>query len=91
MEVLTSTSELATAVENLARLVLEPSCLSQVYEGQSDSSDREIAKLVILPQGSKSIYSIQLVDRLELVYRHTKSNLYQLVILRSRGLCSLLP
>ena len=46
MEVPASTSEVATATATLASLVLEPSWLSQVYEKQSDSNDREIVKLV---------------------------------------------
>ena len=72
MEVPASTSALATAVATLASLVLELSWLSQVYEGQSDSSDRDIAKIVALAWGSNAMYGIWSVYELELVQRNPK-------------------
>lgn len=55
----TPAEEPATAAAMLASIVLEPSWLSHVYEGQSDSSDREMAKLVALARGSDARYSIR--------------------------------
>ena len=68
MEVRAST-EPAIAVVTITSLILEPSWFSQVYEGQSDSSDRDMAKLVGLAEGNNAIYSVWLVHGLELVYR----------------------
>ena len=58
MQVFASALELATALATLINQVLEPSWLSQVYEGQSDSTDKEMAKLVASAWGSNAISSI---------------------------------
>ena len=65
MEVPASTSEPATAASTLNNLALETSWLSQAYEVQSDSSDREMAKLIALACISDAMYSIRSVYRLE--------------------------
>ena len=65
MEVHASTSEPVTALDPLTSLALEPSWFSQVCEGQSDSSDRLMAKLVALARCSDAMYSIWLVHGLE--------------------------
>ena len=65
MDVPATKSELFTSVDILASLVLDSSWLSQVYEGQSNSSNKDMAKLVALDQGNDAIYSIQSVHGLE--------------------------
>ena len=70
MEVFYSISELTTVVATSASLVLEPNCLSQVYEGQPDRRDRKMAKLVALAQDSNAMYSVWSGHKLELEYRH---------------------
>ena len=58
-----------------------------MYENQfNDSSDRELAKLIALAQGSDAMYSIWLFHRLKLVYRQPNVDL--LVIPKSYGLDS---
>ena len=64
--------------------------MSQECEGQFDSSDREIAKLIALAQCSDAIYSIQPVHGLVLAYRHLKPKVDQLVIPWSCEFCYLL-
>ena len=51
-----------------------------MYEGQFDSSDKEMAKLVALARGSDAMYSIWFIHGLKLVYGHPKPNVDNLVI-----------
>ena len=74
MEVPASTSKLDNSVATLASLTLEPSWLYQVYEGQADSSDKEMAKLVAWAWGGDARFSICSIFGLELGYRHPKPN-----------------
>ena len=75
-----STLKLATAVPTLSRVVLDPSWLSQVYEGLFDSSNKEMAKLVALDRGINAMYGIWLAHRLGLVFRHLKPKVDQLFV-----------
>ena len=87
MKLPASTSEPATAVTTLTSLVLEPSWLSQVFEGQSNSSNKWIFQLVASAQGKDAMYSIWSVHGIDSFYKHPKPNIDQLVIPKSRIFC----
>ena len=63
-----------TAKEGLAQsLIVEPSWLGLVYQGQQDAADADMARILASSRGVSAQFTTQTVHGLELVYRQPKA------------------